>query len=446
MLKKIQIHFGKLFNQNKQRLKENNMNRSIAPIIKPIQKIELLDAQFITLSNHLNLYLLEGGSQEVISLEIVFKAGRWQENKPLQSLLTSLMIKEGTTEKTSNEINSKIDFHGAHISVSGGYDSTTVQLVTLNKHLKPMLDILVELLTSPSFSNEELEIKKNKMKQRLLINEEKTDYIAQRSFHVNMFGKQHPYGYASSKEKYEAITSSDLTNFFNANYTAKNCFAILAGKFNSASLTAIEQALAQILSANSSNLEQTYLAQTKIGQTHISKENAQQASIRIGMPTIAHNHEDYTPLQVLSTVLGGYFGSRLMANIREDKGYTYGIYSMLSAFKHQGYFIISTDVGVHQAEDAVKEIYAEINRLKETEIPEEELQLVKNYIMGKLLSQVDGPFAQARIIKGLISRNENASHFQKRIQAIQSTTPKQLIGLANQYFTQDSFVQVVVGK
>lgn len=423
------------------------MNRAIAPIIKPIQHIELLDKQFTSLKNNLRLYLLEGGSQEVISLQIILKAGRWHESKHQQALLTSLLLKEGTTSKSSNEINGIIDFHGAHIAVASSYDSTTIQLVTLVKHLQPMLDILVELLTSPNFSEEELEIKKNKMKQRLLVNEEKTDYLAQRAFHLKMFGENHPYGYSSSTKKYEAISSNDLKNFFTNHYTAaNNSFAILSGRFTSASLKAIENALEQIQQGSQSITQKEYNIETETGQFHFSKQNAQQASIRIGKPMILHNHIDYTPLQVLSTVLGGYFGSRLMANIREDKGYTYGIYSMLSSFKHQGYFLISTDVGVDQAQDAVKEIYSEINRLKETEISKDELQLVKNYIMGKLLSQVDGPFAQAKVFKGLISRNENASHFQKRIQAIQNATPKQLMNLANQYFDQDSFVQVVVGK
>lgn len=419
------------------------MNRKQAPLIQPIEQIELLDAEKTKLQNGIRIYQLHGGSQEVLSLQLIIPAGRWQEQKALQALLTSELVLEGTLNKSSEEIANIIDFYGAHIDASVSYDLCTIQLVCLTKHLPPLLEVLIEILEQPAFSESELLIKKNKLIQKLHINQQKSDYLAQRYFHEKLFGKTHPYGYRSSEKAYQNLSSEDLLSFFKEKYSLTDGFLLLAGNYSPTDLKLICDSFEQIKSKQKSK-EIYHKTDVHFGQFSFQKENAQQASIRIGSPNVIITHPDFQGLQLLNTVLGGYFGSRLMSNLREEKGYTYGVYSSMASFIHEGYFLISTDVGIDQASAAVEEIYHEMRRLKKEPVKNDELQTVKNYLMGKYLSQTDGPFSQAKVFRSIISRNQTAQDYVNRVQSTQDITAERIQELANQYFDFDKMIEVVV--
>ena len=178
----------------------------------------------------------------------------------------------------------------------------------------------------------------------------------------------------------------------------------------------------------------------------IEKEGALQSAIRIGKLMFNKTHPDFQSLQVLNTVYGGYFGSRLMSNIREDKGYTYGIGSGLVSLQHGGYFFITTEVGVDVTAKAIKEIYFEMDRLRKEKITTDELQLVKNYLLGTFLRSVDGPFAMADRFKGILNYNLGYDYFDRYIATIRAVSASDLMGLANTYFDKDSMIELVVGK
>jgi len=161
------------------------------------------------------------------------------------------------------------------------------------------------------------------------------------------------------------------------------------------------------------------------------------------MRTIKRNEPEYPIFSLLNTVLGGYFGSRLMQNIREDKGYTYGVYSVLKSMTMSGQWGIYTDVGIDVYESALNEIYFEIERLKNEEISPEELHLVKNYIAGTFLSSIDGPFALANKFKSIYLFDLDYSYFDRFLSDIKNITPKKLNALANKYL-DNSYHQVVV--
>lgn len=424
--------------------KRMTVNRSKPPTIHSITQISLLDAEQLQLQNGVSLHLLPGGDQDVVSLQFILPAGRWQETKPLQALYTASLFKDGTAFKSSREVNEIIDFHGAHLSVSATYDFVKLQLVALTKHLPPLLHLLEELFESPGYTDQELEIKRSKFIEKLKFNQQKTEYLAQRLFHEKTFGSEHPYGYKSTKEKYEAISCNDIKQFFNNQYSLQDGFVLLAGNFSKSILNAVLTTIENIQTPSTSKKVENFTIHTQAGKYHNRKVNEQQASIRIGMPTISIQHPDFQPFHLLNTVLGGYFGSRLMSNLREEKGFTYGVYSFLGSFLHQGYFYIGTDVGVEQAEAAVNEIYNEMELLKNKIISDKELQLVKNYVMGKYLAKIDGPFAQAKVFQSLLLREESAKDFVSRVQQIQDIKANQLQELANRYLTIDKMVEVVV--
>ena len=161
---------------------------------------------------------------------------------------------------------------------------------------------------------------------------------------------------------------------------------------------------------------------------------------------VNRTHKDYVPLQVLNTVLGGYFGSRLMTSVREDKGYTYGIGSGIISYENSGYFIITTRVGKDVVQPALEAIYHEINRLRTESIPQEELDMVKTYMLSTLVRNFDGALATSEMLRNTFDYNidfyKYYQQFWSRVKKIQA---KELQQLANDYFNENSMYEVVVG-
>ena len=176
----------------------------------------------------------------------------------------------------------------------------------------------------------------------------------------------------------------------------------------------------------------------------LNDPNGVQGAIRIGMQFPNRHHPDFAPMVVLNTIYGGYFGSRLMSNIREDKGYTYGIYSSLSPAMHGGSFSIHTEVGRDVIEPAIKEIYHEMQQLRNSPAADDELLLVKNYLLGNLLGDLDGPFSILQRWRTLILNGLTIEHFNRNVNIYKTITAKELQELANKYYNIDELYEIVV--
>ena len=160
---------------------------------------------------------------------------------------------------------------------------------------------------------------------------------------------------------------------------------------------------------------------------------------------ISSTHVDYAGMQVLNTVFGGYFGSRLMSNIREDKGYTYGIGSSVVPLRKEGYFCISSEVGVDVRAAAVNEIYLELKRLRTELVPESELNLVRNYMLGSFQRNIDGPFSLADRFKSILTAGMGYEYYTRYLETIQNITAEELLRLASTHLHEDSLYELVVG-
>jgi predicted Zn-dependent peptidase len=178
---------------------------------------------------------------------------------------------------------------------------------------------------------------------------------------------------------------------------------------------------------------------------HVAHPGALQTAIKIGRRMFHKKHPDYNGMYVLNTILGGYFGSRLMLNIREKRGYTYNIYSSLDAMMHDGYFYVATEVNSDKTQTTVKQIFREMRRLQEQPVPTEELNMVRNYLMGMLLNGLDGPLNSSDVVKSLIVEGLQAEHFHALAQCILTITPEEIRQLAQRYFNPEDFWVVTVG-
>lgn len=423
------------------------LNRSIPPEFKTVDKIEIIKASKITLDNNVNTYEINAGSQDLIKLELVFAAGSRFQEKPLLAYAVNSLLLEGTAEYTSEQIADLTDYYGAFLQTDVDKDFASVTLYSLNKHLAKVLPLLKSVVTEAVFPIQEIETFIQNEKQRFLVDEKKVSSIARKQFNEMLFGSSHPYGYNVKINDFDNLSRESILEFYNQFYHAGNCTIIAAGKISPVEQNFITSYFGNNFQIKSSpNYLPKTIQSTNENKKLVFRDDAVQSAIRIGRPLFNKTHPDYFGMQVLNTVLGGYFGSRLMANIREDKGYTYGIGSGLLSMKEAGAFFISTEVGVEVCNDAINEIYLEISRLREELIPDEELQLVKNFMMGVFLKNVDGPFALADRLKSLLEYDFGYDFFDKYILTIKSITPVQLRELAIKYLNEDDLMELVVGK
>jgi len=423
------------------------LNRKNAPSFKQVNNIHFLNPVKTNLSNSIPVNYLSGGSQEIVKIDFIFKAGVWNQTNPLVASTTSKLLKEGTKNYTAHEIAEGIDFYGAFLDTEASFDNSSITLYTLNKHLESVLPFVYEVITCPKFSTEEFNTFKKNAIEKFKVNLEKVSFVAQKEFRSKLFGKEHPYGSNPTLNDYNNLSLNEIKEFHKSNYQLNNCEVIISGKINQFVIPSLNKHFGSIkIKQNNVIKTKNSSINTTQKSTFIEKENALQSAIRIGRILPNKLHEDYFGLKVLNTILGGYFGSRLMSNIREDKGYTYGIGSGIISFKNGGYFVISTEVGSKVTKNALIEIYKEIELLRTEKVSEDELDLVKNYLLGKLLKSCDGPFSMAALFESVYFYNLDYSFYNDYIKTIKEITPETLLSLANKYFNKADLTEIVVGK
>lgn len=399
------------------------------------------------LNNGLPMYWLNAGVQDVVEIDWVFPAGLWYEQKPAVAYATAGLLKNGTSKRSAHEINEALEFYGASLRVNTGNDFSTVTLHTLTKHLPSLLPIVYEVMTDATFPEKEMAIYKQNTIQRLLVNLRQCEFVANQRIDALLFGEFHPYGRYSKKEKIEAITREDLLVFYKDHYSLSNVKIFMAGKVGTQEVKWVNDVFGKTTLQPSQIHQETFSAPAPASSRvyHATNdENGVQGAIRIGRLFPNRHHPDYAPMVVLNTLMGGYFGSRLMSNIREDKGFTYGIYSSLSPLVNGGSLIIHTEAGRDVLDAAVKEIYHEMDVLRNEIAPDEELLLVKNYLLGGLLGDLDGPFSILQRWRTLILNGFTAEHFNNNIRVYKSITAPELQALAQKYYNPADFYEVVI--
>ncbi len=423
-------------------------DRKTVPHIKDAieYKIELKKPTVFALDNGVPVYAIHAGTEEVIQLEWVFKAGNWFETEKNIASATNFLLKNGTTTKTAYEINEFIDFYGAYLSRSCYNETAVISLHCLTRQLEHLLPIVQELILDAVFPEQELQIYKQNMKQRLAVNLKKCDFIAGRKIDELLFGFNHPYGVYSHMEDYDNLDRTAIKKYHEAYYIHGHCTMFIAGILPGNYAEMLNRFFGSIPLNQTSMVEPTHhIVPSEEKKSNILNDaDGVQAAIRIARPFPTRHHPDFPKVQVLNALYGGFFGSRLMTNIREDKGYTYGIYSYLMNHVHAGAWMISTEAGRDVCSATIHEIYYEMERLREGKIGEEELLLVKNYLIGTLLGDLDGPFQIIGRWKNLILNNLDDQFFYRSVDTIKNIGSEELNSLAKKYLNPDEFYELVV--
>ncbi len=427
------------------------LNRTIAPPIKNAVdfNLKLKPYEKFILDNGVEVYTISGGEEAVMQLEMVFAAGNSYETQNIVAAATNHLLKNGTTTKTAFEFNEHFEFYGSFLNRTCGNETAAISLHTLSKNLSILLPEIAEMLTNATFPEDELNIFKQNSKQKLSVNLQKCDFVANRLIDAKLYGENHPYGKYTHMEDFDALTRNQLVAFYNQFYVNGRCIIFAAGKlpadfipqlnryFGTLSFTAFKPAkvVQQV-----APIEPVLHRQSEI----INDEKGVQGAIRLARNFPNRHHPDFQKMGVLNNLFGGFFGSRLMANIREDKGYTYGIHSYFQNHIEQTCWMVSTEAGRDVCAATIKETYYEMALLREELVDEEELLLVKNFMIGSILGDLDGPFQIIGRWKNYILNGTDDSYFYSAINNIKTVTAEELQALANRYLLPEYFYEMVV--
>ena len=420
-------------------------NRKIQPPLRAIKNLDLPQPTIYTLDNGIRVYETNMGTQPILKMEIIFTAGRWYESKQLVGRATASLLKEGTQDYTAAKIAETIDFYGGSLSFPVNLDTSNIILYCLTKHFEKLLGLVQDILTTPLFLETELEQFVKRNQQHLKVDLGKNDVVAYREVTEAIFGSNHPYGYNSIASTYEALEKKDLQQHFQNHYKAGNCVILLSGRPTTNTIELLNQYLGRNLPLGHSVKKSAVITPHPQRKILFPKKEALQTSIRIGRKLFTRHHPDYNGIYMLNTILGGYFGSRLMMNLREDKGYTYGAYSTIEPMLFDGYFYIGADVGREVTDAARKEIYYELKRLREEPIKPAELNMVRNYLLGNLLTNLDGAFSVSEVIKVFVTEQLDFKFYERLVQTIRTIQPNALQALANKYLRIEDMHEVIVG-
>lgn len=415
------------------------------PIVDAVNfKLNLKPYQHFILDNGVEVYAVDAGAEEVLQTEWIFSAGNAQEEKNLVAATTNFLLRNGTSTKTAFQINEQFDYYGSYINRACYNETATITLHSLTRHIENLLPKVRELITDSVLPQEELSIYQQNMKQRLKVSLKKSDFVAGRLIDVYLYGEKHPYGKYSSAEDFDGLQREELVDFYKKYYQQGKLIIFVAGK--------LPQNLVQLLNTNFGDLpfgnvveKQTEPVLGTEKKVRITNDpDGAQGSIRIARPFPNRHHPDFLKAQILNALFGGFFGSRLMSNIREDKGYTYGIHSYLLNHVQQSGWMISTEAGKDVCEATIEEVYKEMKRLRDEPVKAEELMLVRNYMMGSILGDMDGPFQIIARWKNIILNNLDEKYFYDSIETIKSVSAEELQLLAQKYLQPDDFYELVV--
>lgn len=413
-----------------------NLNRSIQPVLSPFALPVISNAN----QSKPGIYVFDKPGLAVFKMDIVFtNAGLGNENIRKSNQLCLDLLFSGTSTKNAYELNEAFDLLGAYIQTNFDYYKSTLTIYGLSKYFENICMLLNEVLTDVQFTKEEFDLLVSQKKANIKIQEKKTGYQSRKLMNKEWFGEHHSLGKGTVVADYESLNLQSIVDVF-ANF--KQFYVIL---------TTGEEHIIQ--SELVHRLFSAYITPTKLYKFKSEEINAypngisfyeladsKQSSICIRLPIPDRNHEDYPGIFVANLIFGGYFGSRLMKNIREDKGWTYGMYSYIKNDRAHSYIEIAGDIKLGVEEQVFAEIRNEIKRLQTDLINEEEWLAALNYFFGQQQESFDNLFNVSDKFLSLSETNNELEWFNSFYNAIKLIDVKGQQEIFNTYFKTDSLI------
>lgn len=404
--------------------------------------IENITPKHELLNHYSNIYYFGNPQMELIRIDLIFDAGIVMQKEPIVAAMTLDLLKYGTLKYSAADIANVMDYYGAILETRIDMEHSVVSLFALSQHIDKLLPILRDIVSAPAFLESEINIRREQMVQKFRVNSQKTAFLAKRNLNNMIFGNGHPLGVLTSEADYYNLNRDKLVSFFNANY--KGFDIVVSGNITPQVLTSIKSTFDFSMPKAGSITPPIFSSSQRL--KCVEKEGSLHSTISMGGITIAPTHQDFALLSILTTILGGYFGSRLMSNIREDKGYTYGIGARIMSMRQHSILILSSDVEINSTQDALDEIWKEILVLQNEPISNEELHTVISYISGQIMRCIDGTFQIADNFISYLNLGLELSSISKQIEIMKTVTPEQLLNAAKRYYNTDNIYTSIVGS
>ena len=425
------------------------LDRQKAPEINAMYDMSVKKPERRRMKNGMALNIIEAGTQEVVRLDVLIGAGQWHQTQSLQALFANRMLREGTISMTSAQIAEKLDYYGAWLELSSSPNCGFITLYSLNKYFPHTMAIIADMLMNPSYPEKELEVVLESNRQQFLVNSQRVEVISRKQFNRSLFGEDHPFGRFAVEEDYGRITPEALREFYRKHYHSGNCSVYVSGKVTPEIVRCIERNLGDEpwgIIGKVAPLEYFEPKQTSEKRVFVEKSEALQSSLKMGCFVMDRLHSDFLKTRAMVTLFGGYFGSRLMSNIREDKGYTYGIGAGVVNCPGSGVLAITTEADNQYIDAIIGEVYHEIDRLQNDLAPNDEVEMVRSYMLGDFCRAYEGPFSLSEAWIYTETAGLDDGFFERQIDSIRSVTSEEIRTLAQRYLCKEKLIEVVAGK
>lgn len=411
------------------------------------RSFEVPAATKFKLDNGLQVTLVPYGTIPKVRIELAVLAGNAYDDAKQVSLadLTGDLMREGTTTKSSSEISQAAARMGGSLDVAVSVNTAEISGDVLSEFGPEMARLVADVALNPKFPESELPRLKADALRALSITKSQPQQMAVEKFRGVMY-PGHPYGRVfPTPEMVQAFTVANVRSFYDANYGAGRAHLYVAGRFDRPAMeAAIRQAFAGWKKGKPSMLQPPQPKSTRAVYL-VDRPGAVQSTIILGMPVPDPSNPDYVSLSVVNTLLGGYFSSRITANLREAKGYTYSPSSQLSTRYRDAYWAEAADVTTNVTGPSLKEIFYEIDRLQSEPPPADELKAVQNYMAGVFVLQNSSRSGIINVLELIDLHGLPADYLKTYVQRVYAVTPQDVQKLAQKYIQDEKATIVVVG-
>lgn len=427
------------------------LSRTEAPEITLNHKIELPPVERLTLTNGINIVTFSRPGHDVNRITVMIPGAEAESpGYPEVPLVTAAMLSEGTRMHTGKSIAETIDYNGSWLKAAANAHFTSITAYSLNSRLEHVIPIITDILSEPAFPDDALHTICERNAAALETSQQEADFHATQQSRLLTMGVTHPLAQAPSPQRTRAITSRKLAEFHRKFYSPGKMTVYVAGNITPHILNLIICHFGNLKETPDSNHTQElnvipFSPEISHGRTDIDRPDSLQSSIRITIPSISRHHPDYVPLRLAVYALGGYFGSRLMLNVREDKGLTYGINAALLGYLDGSFVQIATSCDNKYTNRAINEIHNELQRMATRPCSGTEMQRLKQQSMASLLESFDSPFAIMDCYQSLHTMGVGTDYMLRRCNAIQTVMPEEIMAMSKKYLNPDNTITVVAG-
>ncbi|MGM9804004.1 MAG: M16 family metallopeptidase [Muribaculaceae bacterium] len=422
------------------------VNRKTAPAIKPYPEVHLSVPEWQQLPNGAQMCVVNYGEVEVCRVEVFVGGGMQGQEKPYQAKLLLPMLAKGSEHYTAQELAELLDFHGAMFTQEVSDRMNKMILTCACSKLSALIDAFYDCITAPAFDADEFVKIRQHMSASIALSRKRVESLARDRMNVMMCGKGSNLYDELNPELINALETSDLRAYHARYFAPQNCRIVVSGRVDESLLSIVKQYFGEKWQPRE-YAETPPMIMQPDEQTFavVDYKDAPQTAVMAVIPTIGRSHPDYIKLRILVTAYGGYFGSRLMSNIREEKGYTYGISAYLIGRKEMGMICVNTQCKAAATRNVIDEIKHEMDVLRHEPLDDQELEMVRSYMLTSLLKTLDTAFDIARYVDSTLTVGISPDYFDKQYSELLSITPEELKRVAEKYFVPDEMRLVLVG-